>query len=1206
VVGVTRRARLAVGAVALALVAVVAVALLALPAVVRLVALRQIEAMTGQPASIADVDVNVFSRRLGVIGFRLDGAGGRPPLLELEQLRAEFRLLPLLRGRLSFEAVTLDTPTLRIVRTEAGEIDVAQVIARVLGGPPREEPLDLTLERLALRNGTVVFEDRAVLTGTRAWALSHLSIEAHDLVTAADATSGTAEARFRLAGAPVTITATKVGLRPVRGQATVLVDGLDLAAGAVYVAARTPLRLERGQLSARIDLVADGEGLRAGARASLSDVELRRPAPPGLVAVIPAATVLASDVRYDSGAARAGRLEVVTAVRITDLSGDAPRHYAVSPLALLVEDAGGPAGTPAEITLAAGLPAGGRLDAHGTATLSPPAVDIGLVLGALDLGLVTSYVPPAAPVRVEDGQLAAALRLTYAPEAGLGLSGRTLVTGARLFRRGQSEPFIVHERLESRIAGLTLRDGHLAAERVVLSGAPTIIDASVEPPQRFDVTAASVTVEDLTWPGAGAARVQGRARVGSSIVTLRGMLHPATLVTEATVSLSDVELDRFAGYLPADAPVTLAGGRADAAVRLGHDRAGVTRLDAHATVRDLELTAGRGETPVVVSDRRLVVLVDGLTVAGGALTGGSLTVTGSPTLDAPGRTSASLDIPGLLVKLESLRWPPRGALPVQVGLRLPDAGTVEARGRLGLAARRLDLEVQVRDAGLAPYSGLLPIDATVQGRLDASLEVDGQFARGPELDVAGDVRVSQIALGEGERPPVVADRVEITGLEARWPAIHIERVLVARPSALIERAKDGSFPLRAMLDPPDPGAAGAAPANPPDDGPRRSDDRERPVVQVTIEELVVQDGDVRFVDRTTTPFYSEDITDLALTLRGLTNQPGDPAEIRVQGIVGVNATLDVRGQISPLGEPLSVELAGELQDFAVARTNPYLRRFLDWVARRGELSTEVRYQIEGDQLEAINEIVVRDLAVSRAPGGDGRGIGLPLGLVVSLLKNSRGEIRLTVPVEGKLSSPQFSFGDAIATALRNVLTKLVTGPFRAIGRVFRGSDGTPETLEVDPVTFEPGDASLDREAAKQLQRIADFLRASPYVRVGLQAVISDQDLEALRKRAVTARLQGLQRAEKLPGLAAAAAREFHTTFPGRPTPDTTAAIVQALAEREPVPGEAAGELASRRLETTRQMLTRSAGVEDERLADHASPRIGGREGRGRVEFELQG
>ena len=131
--------------------------------------------------------------------------------------------------------------------------------------------------------------------------------------------------------------------------------------------------------------------------------------------------------------------------------------------------------------------------------------------------------------------------------------------------------------------------------------------------------------------------------------------------------------------------------------------------------------------------------------------------------------------------------------------------------------------------------------------------------------VTGTAGVSKLALGPGARPPLAVDAVEVAGVEVDWPErVRVARVAIRKPAALLEREKDGSFPLRTMLMPQaskSPSTASAVPSAPavPAVPPKR--------LALEIGNLTIVDGNARFVDRTTTPFYSEEISKLAIAVR---------------------------------------------------------------------------------------------------------------------------------------------------------------------------------------------------------------------------------------------------------------------------------------------------------------------------------------------------
>ena len=169
------------------------------------------------------------------------------------------------------------------------------------------------------------------------------------------------------------------------------------------------------------------------------------------------------------------------------------------------------------------------------------------------------------------------------------------------------------------------------------------------------------------------------------------------------------------------------------------------------------------------------------------------------------------------------------------------------------------------------------------------------------------------------------------------------------------------------------------------------------------------------------------------------------------GRVGPDSDLALRGTVGSLGGPLRLDMNAELRGFAVPRTNPYLVQQVAWEARGGRLTTDVRCRIDGDVLDAKTDILLSQLEVARAGGGDGAQarIGLPLGMIVALMKDRRGDIRLSLPVGGRLTDPRFDMSEALWSTVRNVAVKAITAPVSWIGRVrsgrIRGSSGWRST-----------------------------------------------------------------------------------------------------------------------------------------------------------------
>jgi hypothetical protein len=222
---------------------------------------------------------------------------------------------------------------------------------------------------------------------------------------------------------------------------------------------------------------------------------------------------------------------------------------------------------------------------------------------------------------------------------------------------------------------------------------------------------------------------------------------------------------------------------------------------------------------------------------------------------------------------------------------------------------------------------------------------------------------------------------------------------------------------------------------------------------------------------------------------------------------------------------------------------------------------------------------------------------------VALIKDQQGDIKASVPVTGSVKDPSFHVGDAVWTAVKNVLVNIATAPFKAIGSLFSIGE-TFEEPRVDPVTFAAGSSVLSPGMEEHLLRVADFLRRAPFIDLTAVAKASRADIEALKGEAVTARLREFQKERGLDDDAAAVAKYYEEHLPDVPPPPTMEEQLALLREREQVPEALLAELSRRRLEAARERLVTVEGIPAARLiVDEAGPPPPAEAGEeGRVEF----
>jgi hypothetical protein len=187
---------------------------------------------TGFAARVESLSVNPFTAHVHLRGLVLENPAGWPEknFLEVRELRADAELLPLLRGRLVADEITVDVPQATLVRDPQGALN-ALVFKDKLAGPatPETRPAgkptekgpapDFLIRRLNLRFGELVYVDQSGRKPSRRSYNLAISRELRDVDSIADLAVPFQGAAFGLvADLAARLTGKPVGLIEEAGQ----------------------------------------------------------------------------------------------------------------------------------------------------------------------------------------------------------------------------------------------------------------------------------------------------------------------------------------------------------------------------------------------------------------------------------------------------------------------------------------------------------------------------------------------------------------------------------------------------------------------------------------------------------------------------------------------------------------------------------------------------------------------------------------------------------------------------------------------------------------------------------------------------------------------------------------------------------------------------------------------------------------------------
>jgi uncharacterized protein involved in outer membrane biogenesis len=570
----------------------------------------------------------------------------------------------------------------------------------------------------------------------------------------------------------------------------------------------------------------------------------------------------------------------------------------------------------------------------------------------------------------------------------------------------------------------------------------------------------------------------------------------------------------------------------------------------------------------------------------------------------------SLEIAPLSVKLENLGTDAQSAATpgkVSVTAGVNGKGTLGAQGTLRLAPLATDLALDLAGIEVVPFQpyftrflnvSVIGGAASTKGRL----QFEAPESVPPRVSYDGELNLGAFAVVEkGASQDLLRWRsLFFSGLKFSQPgarsqplSLEIAEVALSEFFARIAISSEGRINLQDVLV-REPAAAQpvvvAPPASPPAGGaiaaqaaaPAVAPDPAAPGPQVRIGQISLQGGRVAFSDQFVKPNYSANLTNLAGRVSGLSSDPASSAQVDIRGRVDNSAPLEIEGRLNPLARDLFLDLKARVRNLELNPFNTYAVKYVGYTIATGQLSLDLAYKVEKRKLEASNKVFVNQLTFGDKVDSP-TATSLPVTLAVALLKNSRGEINIELPISGSLDDPQFSLGSIILQVIGNLIVKAVTAPFALLGAIFGGG-----AEELAYVAFEPGRAQLAEPARKRLESIATALTDRPAIRLEVAGrADADSDREGLLQFALQQKVRAQKIADQIArGVSASSASQV------RVEPAEYPEYLKRAYDKEtfPKPRTAIGLARTLKVDEMEKLMLTNTVVSEDNLRDLAQRR----------------
>ena len=442
-------------------------------------------------------------------------------------------------------------------------------------------------------------------------------------------------------------------------------------------------------------------------------------------------------------------------------------------------------------------------------------------------------------------------------------------------------------------------------------------------------------------------------------------------------------------------------------------------------------------------------------------------------------------------------------------LKVAQGGSVKVNGQVSQVGDHAEARAKIVGVSLKPLCPALAkftYLALESGKVSVSARVRYRAGKsGPQVRANGSVSVDRLRLNEagtGER------FLEWKGMSANGlkfglspNGLQIEEVRLLEPGAKVVIFKDRSINLVKAIKAPD--VAGAEKTPHLKQVPAVVPHTNQTLFPVSIERVRVEKGVVDFADLSLVLPFATQVTDFNGGAAGISSDPASRASVTLEGKVDQYGLATVEGRLSPFTPKTFTDIAVSFRNVEMTPLSPYSATFAGRKIASGTLSLNLEYKIQNSELLGDNEVVLEQFTLGdrvEAPNA----VNLPLDLAIALLTDAEGKINVAVPVHGNLDNPKFKYGHVIRQAFINLITKIVTAPFRALGGLLGD-----KSEQIDAISFYPGSDRLLSPELKKLKKVVEALEKRPKLRLVVQGRFDPKlDGEALRTQQVKRALAG--------------------------------------------------------------------------------------------------
>ncbi|MBP1629999.1 MAG: hypothetical protein H6Q15_892 [Bacteroidetes bacterium] len=403
---------------------------------------------------------------------------------------------------------------------------------------------------------------------------------------------------------------------------------------------------------------------------------------------------------------------------------------------------------------------------------------------------------------------------------------------------------------------------------------------------------------------------------------------------------------------------------------------------------------------------------------------------------------------------------------VGIKLMFENGGSLAMKAKYNMESAAYRLDIDLKDLSInniLPYAQQFMNINKIEGLLSANLDIIGDVDHVMDFDLKGNISARDFYMNDNKDRNVLSISslsTDIDNISLVKNSYLLKKLLISGFKTSFDMNKDGTNNFSSLMK---PSSEDTTTTN-------------EPKMKFIIGDFIVDNSSLIFKDKTLQKPLTYNISNIAINSKNLKLEGENNFDLSAKIGTAGNVSLKWKGNMDDMSNQeirLNI-INAELRDFT-----PYSLEYFAYPFNGGNLSFKSQNIIKNNNLNGTNKL---DIYKCRFGKKDktlkAEYSNIPIKVGLYIIEDRKNRIKLDIPVKGNVNSPEFSYWKIALKTLGNLLVKVATSPFDALGKSLGISAGEMEYMNINPMQSE-----FNPEQFSKMQSIADMSKSKPELKI---------------------------------------------------------------------------------------------------------------------------